>query len=138
MQDETVSSRFVAGREEVKYPDFTLTKPLPRQPPTVSTAILGSSKSRLSLVQKRLTSRRAISLLTTPWSKPLIMPAAFPTLLFRYENKIRSSLLHMWFIHKNHRDKPGTRTSLSSSALAVCIRRLCPCSGPNTIFVQIM
>jgi len=25
---------FIAGREEVKYPDFTLTKPLPRQPPT--------------------------------------------------------------------------------------------------------
>jgi hypothetical protein len=45
MQDEAVScfvfwyfsvraEPFLAGREQVKYPDFTLTKPLPRQPPT--------------------------------------------------------------------------------------------------------
>jgi len=45
MQDEAVScfefiysgvraESFLAGREQVKYPDFTLTKPLPRQHPT--------------------------------------------------------------------------------------------------------
>ena len=45
MQDEAVScfvfwcssvrtESILAGREQVKYPDFTLSKPLPRQPPT--------------------------------------------------------------------------------------------------------
>jgi hypothetical protein len=45
MRDEAVScfvlwystvrdESFLAGREQVEYPDFTLTKPLPRQPPT--------------------------------------------------------------------------------------------------------
>lgn len=45
MQDEAVSffvfwyfsvraEPFLAGREQVNYPDFTLTKPLPHQPPT--------------------------------------------------------------------------------------------------------
>jgi len=30
----TRAQPFLAGREDVKYPDFTLSKPLPRQPPT--------------------------------------------------------------------------------------------------------
>jgi len=89
------------GREKMNYPDFTLTKLLPRQPPTpqihcnIGVVVIKTLKSSMS--------RSVTSQFWVPWNKQLSMPTASPP-LSRYKNKILNPLPLMWFMASTTRE----------------------------------
>ena len=116
MQDEAVScfvlwyptvrDESLAGREQVEYPDFTLTKPLPRQPstPRVHCNIGVIEIKTRSNPQEQHVERGNLSV-----DDALIQAIGYARRLStsRYENKILVSLLPMWFMAGTTRELPS-------------------------------
>ena len=125
----------------MNYPDFTVSKPLPRQPPTPRVhcnigiiEIKTESNPEVQGVEKDYLSVDYAMLQATEYAKCL--STTFSVL---EQNSRCIPTCGVWqILHENYRGRARKRTRLCSRWLAVCIWRLCTRWGSSTFLVQTM